>query len=456
MTAIQLKANKKKLSYWEYLRRLFFLVLFTFVCFILIADNSTEVSSFISSSISFLLAIAFATIIFLKDAKWLSFFVLAYIIKVFIGLVHYLYFIDGSYFDGSGAYKALTFEYDGVFNAISTFANLKLQHGIFYFDANAVYVTHPEILSFISIPFMFFGNFVLSITPINAFFSLLISFNIMLIAKNIYNFNTKKLKYVAFITAYFPITLISSLLWRDVIGISLMSVGITLLYFSKKSFTQYLFLIVACFLFYVHRTVYPILLVIAFLINLAFNRQSKNKEIDSLYRVLTIAFAILLTPLILNLGVTEANARYATGILNFNPLILPLKIVLGFIGPFPWTNFMLYESIPPNAYQLQDYLQGTFNISFVIVMFRNKFFRKKNLQLLNLIGFFLILSGLMNSYMHMPYIAFGFMFIVPWLFTVTSINEFKRIYLQVFIGLIVLNIVVVLILGNLGLSSLWK
>lgn len=453
----QLVYHKKllSLSVWQYILRLTLLMLIVYVCFFLFGDNSGPLLSFISSSFVFLLATVFATLILFKDTKWITFFVYVYIIKVLIGLAHYLFFIDANYFKGNGEYKALTFEFDAVFRGINKFAALKLEHGLFYFDANAIEATHPEMLSFISIPFMFLGDFVLSISPINTFFSLLISINILLIAKYKYNFNNKRLKYIALITAYFPITFISSYLWRDVIGISLMSIGLTMLCFTKRSLTQFLILLIACYLFYIHRTIYPVLLVLAFTLEILYNNKSKNNKLDSLYRLFTIGLMVLSTPLVYFLANTEANTNMASGILNFNLLVLPIKIILGLIGPFPWTNFLLYETIPAYAYQLQDYLQGTFNIAFLIIMFRNKFFRKENLNLLCIIGFFLIMSGLLNSYMHMPYIAFGFMFLTPWLFSVINLKEFKRIYKFTFMSLVVLNIIVFL-LGNFGFSSLWR
>ena len=448
--------NRLLYSVWEYLLRLTLLVAIIYIYFTLLGNNTNQLSSFIASSIAFLLATVFATIILLKETKWIFFFVFAYIVKVFIGLVHYLYFIDADYFNGNGEYKSLTTEFEAVFDGISSFAIFKMESSLFFFESLSSGVTHQELLSFISIPFMFFGNFVLTISPVNAFFSLLISINILLIAKYKFNFSNKNLKYVAFITAYFPITLISSLLWRDVVGMSLMTIGITLLYFSKRSLSQYLFLIIACYLFYLQRTTYPFILALAFFTNNILASQFKIRQLNLFFKVLSIVFFIYLMTFIFSFGNTEANSNLLENTLNLNLLALPLKFVLGLIGPFPWTNFLIYESFPAYAYQLQDYLQGTFNVAFVFIMFRNKFFRKENINLLNLIGVFLIISGLTNIYMHISYVSFGFMFLIPWLFTVINLKEFKRIYMLAFMSLIVLNLIVVLILGNLGISSLWR
>ena len=458
MKNIDLIDHKKILSYtlWQYLSKIFLIILTLYAFLFLFGDNSNQYASLISSSFIFLLITVFATKILLKENKWNIFFIVAYISKIFIGVGHYIFFIDSNYFEGQGHYKALTYEFESVYLAITNFASLKLEQGLFYFDAESTLATHPEILSLISIPFMFLGDFVLTISPINTFFSLLTSINIILISKYKYNFSDEKLKHIAIATAYFPITLITSLLWRDVIGFSLMSIGITMIILSRRSLTQYFVLICAGYLFYLQRTVYPILLVLAFGTNIVFNKNFRTSNIQKIYRYITIIIICFSIPEIYNLANTESNIALARGMFNLNPIFLPFKFIIGLIGPFPWTNFLLYELFPANAYQLQDFLQGTFNISFVIVMFKNKFFVRKNLNLLNIIGIFLVASGLLNEYMHMPYLSFGLIFLIPWMFNAIKLSKFITIYIRVFIALIALNIVIINIIGNLGLSNLWR
>ena len=140
---------------------------------------------------------------------------MVYLIKLSIGLFHYLYFIDPLYFQGSGNDVTLHFEFQAVFSQIITFANdRKLENGLLYYNFNLGGVTHQEILSFISIPFMYFGDYIMTFAPLNSFFSILISINIILIAKHIYKIYNKSLKYIAITSAYFPMTLISSLIYR--------------------------------------------------------------------------------------------------------------------------------------------------------------------------------------------------------------------------------------------------
>jgi hypothetical protein len=148
----------------------------------------------------------------------------------------------------------------------------------------------------------------------------------------------------------------------------------------------------------------------------------------------------------------------AGGILNFNVFILPLKLILGLIGPFPWTQFLKYKDIPAYSYQLHDYLQGIFNISFfiTILMFWNEYFKKGWANLLIILGILLVISGLFNSQMHVTYVAIGFFFLIPWLLSNINFSKFIKVYLYSFLLLGFLNIIVLFFYGNLGISSYWK
>ena len=433
------------------------IVLFSLICFIVFSRKDNSVSSFIWSSVAFLFITIVSALILLKSQKWIWFFVLSYLIKIVIGLLHYLYFIDPEYFQ-SGIYKSLTGEYDSAFKQIITFAHDKLQNGILFYQFYEGGVTHQEITSLISIPFVYFGDYILTIAPINAFSSMLISMNIILISKYKFNLRIKSLKYIALITAYFPMTLISSLLYRDIVGLALMSIGLALILFSKKAITQFLMLIIAAYLFYLQRTIYPFILIIAFLINSIINRKYKSNKQEVFYKVGILIASIILMPIIINYSInTEANESMANGAFNFNALILPVKLIIGLIGPFPWTQFLIYKTTPANAYQLQDYLQGTLNIAIVItiIIYWKEYARRNAFNLLNITGILIIISGLFNSFMHMTYVAIGFMFLIPWLFTQMNHRKFRKIYLYSFLALIILNIVVAWI-GNLGISSSWK
>lgn len=454
-----MKVNQlKSYSVWQYIFGLIIISLFALTLFTILGNKTTTYSSFISSAVVFYFITIFTTYILLRSKKWLMFFTIVYLIKLSIGLFHYLYFIDPFYFDGSGIDVTLHFEFQAVFSQIITFANDKLENGLLYYNFYEGSATHQEILSFISIPFMYFGDYIMTFAPLNSFFSILISINIILISKYIFKIDNISLKYVAITSAYFPMTLISSLIYRDIIGIALMSIGLVLIFFSRKFIIQLLMLVIACYLFYLQRTIYPLILISAFIIDKMINQHSNSPKRDLLIKIFTIIITIIIFPTILNLSSTDANEAMLATAFNFNLFILPVKLILGTIGPFPWNQFLLYEQIPAFAYQLQDYLQGTFNLAvFVAIILKNKhFFKKGNLNLLSILGLLLLFSGLMTNVMHLTYTAIGIFFMIPWIFTTLNIKQFTVFYKYSFFSLILLNIIVIYLLGTVGISSLWR
>jgi hypothetical protein len=445
-------------SVWQYISRIILVVLLSLICFQILGNDDDALYSFLGSSAVFLLITIFSVLLILRKPKKIMFFILAYLIKLFIGLFHYLFFIDPEYFEGSGKYKALTFEFESVFFQILSIKNDKISNGLLYFNYDITGASHQELLSIISVPFIYFGDYVLTITPVNTFFSLFTAMNMYIISKYCLKLSEEKSNLICLIIAFFPFTLISSLLWRDVVGIALMSSGLTAFYLSKLSVSKILTLFLTCYLFYLHRTIYPFLLIVAYIISQVFSLNSKGQNAPTILKVATLALSLSALPLIFKFADTEQNFIMLTSNFKFSILLFPFKILIGLIGPFPWINFMLYDSIPAYAYQLQDYLQGAFNVAFVFMVFRyrSRFFKKNQLTLLNILGILLIFSGLFNQFMHVPYIAIGFMFLTPAFFTIIKGRVFGRTYLITFLGLIGLNILVLAVVNNLGISALWK
>ena len=91
-----------------------------------------------------------------------------------------------------------------------------------------------------------------------------------------------------------------------------------------------------------------------------------------------------------------------------------------------------------------------------ILFFWRRYFKRGSLNLLNLTGILLISTGLFTTQMHSTYVAIGFVFLIPMLFTQIDFKEFNKRYLYSFLALLLLNFIVVVFFGNLGVSSFWK
>ena len=120
------------------------------------------------------------------------------------------------------------------------------------------------------------------------------------IKKYIFKIDNKLLKYIAITSAYFPLTLISSHIYRDIVGIALMSIGLVLIFSSRKFIIQLLMLVIACYLFYLQRTIYPLILISAFIIDKMINQHSNSLKMDRLIKLFTIIITIIIFPIIFN------------------------------------------------------------------------------------------------------------------------------------------------------------
>ena len=454
MIYLNMKEEEANYSVWEYIVRVLVLLLFIFCCFIFLENDSSPWAGFISSSIAFLCITIFATLILLKESRWILFFVRAYLVRLLIGLFHFLYFILPDYFETKGVTLPLADDFTSAFESICEIASAKKYLGLFHYEE--VYWSHPEILNLMSYPFVFFGNYILNITPLNSFMSVFTSINIYLIGKYIYNFDRKKLRFITIISAYFPLTLISSLFYRDVTGLAIMSIGMTLIMLSRKGIIQYVMLIVGCYLFSLHRTIYPVVLLLSFFINhflLLKNRVSARYQIFQFVVILPLVIILVFFSIVA--GFSE-NQVYVEGGTSINFLGLPVKLVMGMIGPFPWTQYFTTGRLE-YSYQFSDYLQGTFNVSifFLLYYFRGSYFKKEQFNLLNITGLLLIIVGLSTTYMHISYVSTGVIFLLPWI--ANSINRYKlkEYYFITFLALLFFSLIIVLFIGSLGFKDLW-
>lgn len=446
-------------SVWEYIIRLLVLILFSLAIFFTFSNNNNPLEGFISASISFFLITLVSVVLLVRDRNWISFFVLSYLIHLAIGTFHYLYFLDPGYFSSNGIDLPLPHDFTVALSAVNEIISAKHIYGLFHYED--FYISHPEILNLISYPFYFFGGYILNIAPLNSFMSVFTSINLYLISKYVLNYRLINLKRIAILSAYFPLSLISSIFYRDVTGIALMSIALVLLSFSKSKIYKYILLIPAIYLFYMQRTIYPVILLTAFILDFIIISKAsltKSKANVLVTIILFIPAVILLSRWSFDLGLSEGNnSAYIEGASRVNYLFLPVKLIMGIIGPFPWTQYFTTGRIE-YSYQFADYLQGTLNITIVALIFSyfRYFARKKEFNLINLTGLLLILSGLATTYMHTTYVSIGVLFLIPWIVNSSSWVKLRKYYLITFVFMLVFSLLVTVFFGGTGLGSLWK
>lgn len=420
-----------------------------------ISGDLSTLGSYIRSWLCFFILTIISSRLILGK-KYTTFYATAFVLLTLLGLGHYLWLVDPNYFQGDGRpADYLNNELQAVFNCVDNVIIDRRIHGLFFFDKNSWYVTHPEIWQIILWPFIFLQNKWLNYSPLNVFASLLASSNIVLLfnKKNTREESGNKAvhKLVLYSTVFFPLWLLNGRYWRDPMGVGLISVGLSLVTLSdnvvKKAISSVLF----AFFSYIQRTIY---IIIAGLALVGGEMQSKSSK---LIKIIIIPLSLIFLYLCTQFYDANVEDSYTSNSISYvSTLVLPIKIVLGIIGPFPWTQFLLaFEGVANVAYQPADYLLGVFQFAYLCCIISNyKSVSFKNLDYSTMMGLAMMISGLMTSVMHIGYIAEGLLFTLPWFFKQFGL-EFKKYFFRSFVFLLFLNLIV-LAIGNMGISSIWK
>lgn len=414
--------------------------------------DGTLGSYMISVLCFFLLTIVGAKLI-LGEKRYVRFYTIVFIFEILLGLAHYLFFVDSTYFNTKGdASGAFWHEYLSVYDAIGRLNDARNLFGVFYWMGQEEFqVTHPDIWHIISWPFYFMGNKWLNYSALNVFCCLLVSMNILYLYRSYYKTDKNTELKIRYWTAFFPSFLLSGTVWRDPMGISLISIGIVFATLSKNTLER----IVSCFVFgffaYVQRTMYLLLAMVASIWGYICRIKSKSVKI--------LMFVTGIIALYYVLGVTSEtnNEDYNSVYVNsMSFLALPIKVVFGMIGPFPWTSFpALVDQNPAFAWQLQDYLMGTFQFGYLMCLFcKWKSVSFKNLDAMTVMGLGIMASGFLTKQLHIGYISEGVLFTLPWFFSQVS-SAYNKYFRYSLVILLLLN-TTVLVIGNVGISSLWR
>lgn len=444
----------KEITFSSYLSRIGIIVLLYLTLPILFSGFASDTtSSYIVSALCFYILLLISIKLILKEKKYLRFYSIAFIVQLLIGLVHYLYFVDPNYFHANGDPSSRFWrEYLSVFDAIGRLNDARRNFGILYWmDTSEFQVSHPQIWHIISWPFYYLSHRWMNYAPLNVFSSLLASANIVFLHKMNYDNNKSVHNSVLFLTAFFPTFLLNDTVWRDAFGICLISIGVVSVTLSNNLASKAVSFVIFGFASFLQRTMY--VLIAAVSATWENFKKSRSVALKFLYIILGFTLLFYLYIFANDVNGSEYNAGYVNAM---SYLALPIKVIFGMIGPFPWINFFRSVEINPAfAWQLQDYLMGTFQFGYLIALIMEwKHFSFDKLDSLTILGFGIMLSGFMSRQMHIGYISEGLLFTLPWFFSCIGIKYKKYLRLS-FAILVILNILL-FFMGNMDISSLWK
>lgn len=73
---------------------------------------------------------------------------------------------------------------------------------------------------------------------------------------------------------------------------------------------------------------------------------------------------------------------------------------------------------------------------------------------MTILGFGIMLSGFLSKQMHIGYISEGLIFTLPWFFYQVRVGYAR--YFKLSLSILVFLNILILMIGNVGFSNLWK
>jgi len=362
-------------------------------------DDMLNVNSLLISYLAGIIAIFIFYFLLnesLRQYKLLAFAFICFSLRMFVGVVHYLYFFESDYlFSYSSSFDYLA-EYVWALDSMNIISDT-LNGTLDADDAGAAQARsmnkNYEMLFFMSLLFYFGGEKVLVVASFN---SVIVIFSAFLIYKISYSLRkSKKIAFFCFIlVALQPMEFISSILARDIFGqfIIIFSLYLMLSFFHTV-YLKYFFVLIASLLTSFVREVYALIPVVAIVMPAILNEISKGfiSKKTLIGIVAFIALAIILYDFVINFILYRFMEK------DFISLILqlPVSLVYAIVGPFPWTQIFL----KPTGYEfhIPSYLTSIYNFTLIITtaLYFLKYNFKKVDYFILIYVFLFFLSGIL-------------------------------------------------------------
>ncbi len=429
--------------------------LFVILTLSLNSNNLDRLSSFFIVTICAILAL-FILCFQINTKVGSNFLVIiltGFIIKLFLGYLFWEFYIFPDYFSNPfSVFKFDHMEYLYTESLMRDFAQQRIENGFFYFSPQMALYKHFEIHYFMSNLYISgsFNPFDLAVQ--NALFSIYTSFIVFGIA-NMLCANSTQLQFALILAVFQPFSMISSTIWRDVVGQFFVSLGGYVLFIamSKRTIEAFVLIVIATISMYIQRFNYvffPFIIYGTFLITKA------NKKV------------FFTLPVMLGLLIYFDNYfGIISGLLNDYGgnlasislwLLLPLNVVRIFIGAFPWVNWFNFDD--NSIFLIAGYFESVFLITMMFILFhhlRKKYNKNQPLSfietlLMLLFGLF-IFSAFGTVEIHQGYMSIGAIFIIPVISKLSGIKNFIIYSIFIFLVFICANVLYI-ILGLRGLG----
>tara|TARA_B110000211_G_C14090507_1_gene558752 strand:+ start:3031 stop:4401 length:1371 start_codon:yes stop_codon:yes gene_type:complete len=396
-----------------------------------------------------------------------KYFIIGFTIKIVIGFLFWEFYLFPDYFSiNTSKIHFDHFEYLYTNMRMEELANYRLSYGIFSFPIEEI-LRKSIYIHYLMSNIYLSGSFnIFDIAIQNSLFSIFTTLIITHIVK-LEGGSSKQIKLALLLTIFLPMSLISTMIWRDVVGQFFVALGGYILYKSIKQnkvlLTEKIILFVLASLsMYMQRYVYAFFPVITIGIYYLFISRNK-KTLFFLFPILVILIIYFDNLFLMSTHLTESYGSNIKSITFW--ALIPFNIIRMLIGPFPWTNWFDFND--NSIFLIGDYLQSVVNISLVIFLIRIIVKNKKLLKTQSMLAglsnssiLFLILTslfvfvGLGTVEIHISYFSTGIIFLIPIICLSFNNKNILTILLRVFLFFIVTNLIFFIVdLGGMGIGN---
>jgi len=387
------------------------IILFLFL-YLFVPVSESKIITFIMTVLSGILSLLVLCHVLVK-IKFASFrtsmiIISAYIIRVILGVFHYVcYFgVDGFYSKSDFNYL---WDYQWLHEAMVTLSEYWNQSGFGIPPPEVVISSTKYVLMTVYMSLYYYlsgNNHYLNIIAINSFYAVLVAVLVSSVSMRLSGESDSR--GVLLICLFQPFGLGSSIFWRDSIGQLFVISGIIMITSAKVSFKGIMIAICSCFLMIMQRAVYVLHGIIMYLF-IILKRGKAIKSINGLIVLILFSAAISIYGIdIFNLsfrGYIIEDSEFISLGWSITPIIE--RIVKGFVGPFPWHQIFNYDVLG-REYLLFDMLQSSFCLVIIFMAFKNIYNKIEYISgdhILIIIAVILFMVSGVISFGHTPYVA---------------------------------------------------
>ena len=296
----------------------------------------------------------------------LKYALLFYLIRLSIGIVHYLIFLEPDYFRHSSSDFSYLDEYMWLFDSMDMFAAGTA--GTADADTVAGYAAENknyEMIYLMSFLFYFGGVKALSVATFNSLVTVYAAFLIYFISLKI-NENSRNAIFCFLIVLLQPFEMITSILSRDTFGqmLVLYSVFLLVFFFSSNGLFKIVIIGFASWVSSLVREVYFLIpLIVGIGTNIVYSviynfRNFKKSNLIAF--IFALIGLVALTPILIEIFLGRfLNVDFLSKI-----IALPVSFIYSVVGPFPWTQ-VLYQ-VTGYEYHIPGYLTSVFNLTLFL------------------------------------------------------------------------------------------